>query len=31
MKLTDEPLPCPFCGNIPFVAEEMDPYDWWYV
>lgn len=31
MKLTDELLPCPFCGNIPFVADEMDPDDWWYV
>ncbi len=22
---------CPFCGNMPYVAEEIDPYDWWYV
>nr|WP_282961276.1 Lar family restriction alleviation protein [Burkholderia cenocepacia] len=24
-------LPCPFCGKQPYVAEEMDPDDWWYV
>lgn len=24
-------LPCPFCGEPPYVATEIDPYDWWYV
>ncbi|HDR9497637.1 TPA: Lar family restriction alleviation protein [Burkholderia cepacia] len=23
--------PCPFCGKQPYVAEEIDPDDWWYV
>ena len=26
-----ELMPCPFCGNQPYIAEEMDPEDWWYV
>ncbi|MBU9359673.1 Lar family restriction alleviation protein [Burkholderia multivorans] len=24
-------LPCPFCGKPPYVAEEIDPDEWWYV
>lgn len=26
-----ELFPCPFCGKPPYVAEEIDPDDWWYV
>jgi hypothetical protein len=29
--VSEEPEPCPFCGKPPYVAEEMDPQDWWYV
>lgn len=27
----DDVKPCPFCGNAPYVAEEIDPYEWWFV
>lgn len=28
----NEPVkPCPFCGEPPYVAEEFDPTDWWFV
>lgn len=27
----DELKPCPFCDKPPYVAEEMDPEDWWFL
>ncbi|PRH19434.1 hypothetical protein C6T56_16005 [Burkholderia multivorans] len=29
--MVSDVLPCPFCGKPPYVAEEIDPDEWWYV
>lgn len=29
--MTSPIKPCPFCGEPPYVAEDLDPTDWWFV